>query len=80
MDQQRILKLDEISKRNGLYLDKLEKLICEFHFHGNGPLLRDKMSKTFINPPSILQREKALSDLTNEIDNFMETFYEKDVA
>ena len=38
------------------------------------------MSKTFINPPSILQREKAISDLTDEIDNFMETFYEKDVA
>jgi|TARA_B110000977_G_scaffold90013_1_gene119567 hypothetical protein len=38
------------------------------------------MSKTFINPPSILQREKALSDLTSEIDDFMETFYEKEVA
>ena len=80
LDQQRILKLDEISKRNDLHLDKLEKLISEIHFYGNGPLLRDKMSKTFINPPSILQREKAISDLTNEIDNFMETFYEKDVA
>ena len=80
LDQQRILKLDEISKRNGLHLDKLEKLISEIHFYGNGPLLRDKMSKTFINPPSILQREKALSDLTSEIDDFMETFYEKEVA
>ena len=80
MDQQRILKLDEISKRNDLHLDKLEKLISEIHFYGNGPLLRDKMSKTFINPPSILQREKAISDLTDEIDNFMDTFYEKDVA
>jgi uncharacterized protein (DUF2132 family) len=79
-DQQRILKLDEISKRNGLHLDKLEKLISEIHFYGNGPQLRDKMNDTFINPPSILQREKALSVLTSEIDDFMETFYEKDVA
>ena len=75
LDQQRILKLDEICKRNDLQLDKLEKLISEIHFYGNGPQLRDKMFETFINPPSILQREKALSDLSIEIDDFMETFY-----
>ena len=38
------------------------------------------MMKTFINPPSLFERDKAIAGLTEKLDEFLETFYEKGVA
>ena len=32
------------------------------------------------NPPSLFERDKAITELTEKLDEFLETFYEKGVA
>ena len=49
-------------------------------FLGSVPRVRDKIIATFIDPPGLLQRDKAISDLIIELDDFIETFYEKGAA
>ena len=49
-------------------------------FYGSVPNIREEMIKTFTDPPSLFEREKAISDLTQKLDEFLETFYEKGVA
>ena len=49
-------------------------------YYGNVPNVREVMMKAFINPPSLFERDKAITELTEKLDNFLETFYEKGVA
>lgn len=68
---------------NKLHLDKVEDIISKMLYYGsisNIPDGREDIYKTFVNPPGILQRDKAISDLTIELDDFIETFYEKGAA
>ncbi len=49
-------------------------------FYRNVPKIRDKMIDCFIDPPSILERDKVIRNLTDELDEFLAMFYELEVA
>ena len=49
-------------------------------YYGNMPNAREEMLKTFITRPSLFEIEDAVSKLTEQLDDFLETFYEKGVA
>ena len=76
-------ELPEICDTNKLHLDKVEDIISKMPYYGsisNIPDGRQDIYKTFVNPPGLLQRDKAISDLIIELDDFIETFYEKGAA
>ena len=76
-------QLQEICDTNKLHLDKVEDIISKMPYYGsisNIPNGREDIYKTFVNPPGLLQRDKAISDLIIEMDDFIETFYEKGAA
>ena len=80
MDEEKIKELNKICSQNNLNKDKLEKLISEMLFYGNVPNVRDKMIDCYLNTPSLLERDKVISDLTNVLDEFLAMFYELEVA
>ena len=80
LDEEKKKELDLICKANELHFDKVEDLISDMLYYGNVPNVREVMMKTFINPPSLFERDKAITELTEKLDEFLETFYEKGVA
>lgn len=80
MDQEKNKELSSICEINKLHFDIVETLVSKMLFYGSVPNIREEMIKTFIDPPSLFEREKAISDLTQKLDEFLETFYEKGVA
>ena len=80
LDEEKRKELDSICKANELHFDKVEDLISDMLYYGNVPNVREVMMKTFINPPSLFERDKAITELTEKLDEFLETFYEKGVA
>ena len=77
LDEEKKKELDSICKANELHFDKVEDLISDMLYYGNVPSVREVMMKTFINPPSLFERDKAIAGLTEKLDEFLETFYEK---
>ena len=62
---------------------KVEDIISKMPYYGsisNIPNGRKDIYETFVNPPGLLQRDKTISDLTIELDDFIETFYDKGAA
>ena len=80
LDEEKRKELDSICKANDLHFDKVEDLISDMIYYGNVPNVREVMMKTFKNPPSLFERDKAITGLTEKLDEFLETFYEKGVA
>ena len=80
LNEEKMKELEGICDRNKLHSVKVESLVSEMLYLGSVPRVRDKIIATFIDPPGLLQRDKAISDLTIELDDFIETFYEKGAA
>ena len=83
LNEEKMEQLQEICETNKLHLDKVEDIISKMPYYGsisNIPDGRQDIYKTFVNPPGLLQRDKAISDLIIELDDFIETFYEKGAA
>lgn len=77
LDEEKRKELESICESSQLHFDKVEDLISQMLFYGNVPNIREEMMKTFINPPSLFERDRAISELTEKLDEFLETFYEK---
>lgn len=80
LDAEKQKLLEEICSENKLDFDKAQNLISEMLYYENMPNAREEMLKTFITRPSLFEIDSAISKLTEQIDNFLETFYEKGVA
>ena len=80
LDEEKKKELESICETNQLHFDKVDELISDMLYYGNVPNVREVMMKAFINPPSLFERDKAITELTEKLDNFLETFYEKGVA
>lgn len=80
LDAEKQKQLEEICTENKLDFDKAQNLISEMLYYGNMPNAREEMLKTFITRPSLFEIEDAVSKLTEQLDDFLETFYEKGVA
>ena len=83
LNEEKMEQLQEICETNKLHLDKVEDIISKMPYYGSIPNIpngREDIYKTFVNPPGLLQRDKAISDLIIELDDFIETFYEKGAA
>lgn len=78
--EERKKQLEIICDENKLHLDKVEDLVSEMLYYGIVPSVRDKMISTFINPPSLLQRNTAINSLTEKLDDFLYTYYEIEAA
>lgn len=83
LNEEKREQLQEICETNKLHLDKVEDIISKIPYYGsisNIPNGREDIFETFVNLPGLLQRDKAISDLTIELDDFIETFYERGAA